>query len=97
MFLNVCHGLGGESSAAESFAEARMNVMGREDSVSDGTDLLDLFSTAAEFEGLSARLGNDNSLFGPRRQEAPTAAPAEEPPMFPDLFNCDLGMGGWRL
>lgn len=79
VFLNVCHGLGGENSVADSFAEAGMNVMGWDDKVSDGTaqqgagrwaemmadgsDMFDLFSTASDFEGLSARLGQGRSLF----------------------------------
>lgn len=102
VFLNVCHGMGGENSVADSFAEAGMNVMGWSDKVQDGTamegagrwselmadgsDLLDLFSTARDFDGLSARLGH--------RQ--PEAAPAEEEGgLFDNLFNWDLGLSNW--
>lgn len=91
VFLNVCHGMGGANSVAESLAKVGLNTMGWMGSVKDrtarqgaeawaaltqdGAGFDDMQAAAAQFAGL-----------GTRRGEAPPAAePAADPMM--DYFD----------
>lgn len=76
VFLNVCHGMGGEDSVAEALASTGINTMGWMESVSDGMarqgaemwagftrdggSMSDFLATAQNFSGMEARWGNGN-------------------------------------
>lgn len=90
VFLNMCHGAGGQDSVAASLAEAGMNVLGWQTSVkdstaqdaagtlatlfADGTEVTDLQQAAATNENLTFMAGQPQ----PQSEAAP-AAPAATP------------------
>jgi hypothetical protein len=102
VFLNVCHGAGGQASVANSLAEAGLNAMGWTGTVADGraTDVAAawalLTQDGADVGDMDAVAGEHDDLVVEHEVPQPApAAPAAEPAIDPALYQWDMQQLMW--